>query len=85
METEGVKLNFTKEGIEKIASICWQLNEQHENIGARRIRTVVSKTIEEVSFAANEYEGKEVTIDDKYVAERVQPLLKKIDLNKYII
>jgi ATP-dependent HslUV protease ATP-binding subunit HslU len=85
LETEGVNLHFTEDGISKIAAICWQMNQQNENIGARRVRTVVSKVLEQISFAANESQGQEVVIDAEFVEAQVKPLVKKIDLLKYIL
>lgn len=85
LETEGVTLKFEKSAIEKIASLCWQLNQSKENIGARMIRTVSSKVVEEISFTADELKGSEVIIDDQYVLKQVQPLLQKVDLSKYVL
>ena len=65
MQTEGVKINFTKAGIKQIAEISWHVNEHAENIGARRLYTVLEKLLEEVSYSASELKGKTITVDKK--------------------
>ena len=70
MATEGVNIDFTPDGIRKIAESAWQVNEQNENIGARRLHTVLERLMEEVSFDASELNGKTVTIDANYVSDQ---------------
>ena len=83
--TEGVKLKFTLEGVRRIAEIAWHVNERVENIGARRLHTVLERLLEEVSYGANEITDKEIVIDAKYVNDRLQELAKDEDLSSYIL
>ena len=83
--TENVTLEFTSEGIAEIARIAAQVNESVENIGARRLQTVMEKLLEEVSFDAEERVGQSVTIDAGYVREKLSELASDSDLSKYIL
>lgn len=85
LETEGVKIEFTKEAILEIASIAAQVNEQTENIGARRLHTVLEKLLEDISFKAPEIEEKEIIIDPAYVKKRLAGIVKDEDLSRYIL
>lgn len=85
METEGLTLDFTPEGIRRLAEIAWQVNEKTENIGARRLYTVMERLLEEVSFDAGKRSGAKVTIDAAYVDERLQSLAGKEDLARYVL
>ncbi|MBF0359543.1 MAG: ATP-dependent protease ATPase subunit HslU [Oligoflexia bacterium] len=85
MATEGVNLNFTPEAIKEIASLAFEINQNVENIGARRLHTVLEKMLEEISFKANENEGKTIKIDAKYVSKTVGDLAKRTDLSKFIL
>jgi ATP-dependent HslUV protease ATP-binding subunit HslU len=85
METEGVKLNFTADGIGAIADIAAQVNASVENIGARRLQTVMERVLDEVSFSATDRTGETVVIDSKYVRDRVEGLAKDQDLSRYIL
>ncbi|MBC9131240.1 HslU--HslV peptidase ATPase subunit [Frischella sp. Ac48] len=85
MATEGVNIEFTQDGIRKIAESAWQVNEQNENIGARRLHTVLERLMEEVSFDASELEGKTITIDANYVSEHLDKLVADEDLSKFIL
>ena len=85
MATEGVNIEFTQGGIRKIAESAWQVNEQNENIGARRLHTVLERLMEEVSFDASELEGKTITIDANYVSEHLDKLVADEDLSKFIL
>ncbi|HXG51194.1 MAG TPA: ATP-dependent protease ATPase subunit HslU [candidate division Zixibacteria bacterium] len=85
LETEGVRLNFTEDAIQEIARLAAEVNERTENIGARRLHTVLERLLDDVSFAAPEMSGKEVTIDAAYVRERLLPILKSEDLSRYIL
>jgi len=85
LETEGVKIEFTKEAILEIASIAAQVNEQTENIGARRLHTVLEKLIEDISFKAPEIKEKEIIIDPAYVKKRLASIVKDEDLSRYIL
>ena len=85
LATEGVTLDFTPEGITRLAQIAHDVNERTENIGARRLSTVLERLLEEVSFTASELTGKTFTIDGAYVRDRVAPLAKNTDLSKFIL
>ena len=85
LATEGVQLNYTGDGIKRIAEIAWQVNETTENIGARRLHTVMERLLESVSFEAPEMSGREVTIDAGYVDAHLQKLVKDEDLTRYIL
>ncbi|HVO92071.1 MAG TPA: ATP-dependent protease ATPase subunit HslU [Terriglobales bacterium] len=85
LETEGVKLRFAADAIDEIARIASDVNERTENIGARRLHTILERLLDEVSFAAPEMHGQEVAIDAHYVQERLAPILKNEDLSRYIL
>ncbi len=83
--TEKVTLEFTDDAVNEVARIAATVNENIENIGARRLQTVMEKLIEEISFEAEEHEGETVTIDAAYVRERLDGLAGNTDLSKYIL
>ncbi|KEO89056.1 ATP-dependent protease [Erythrobacter longus] len=83
--TEKVELDITEDAIQAVATIAAQVNESIENIGARRLQTVMEKLLEEVSFEAEEHEGETVKIDAAYVHERLGELAGDSDLSKYIL
>jgi ATP-dependent HslUV protease ATP-binding subunit HslU len=83
--TEGVKITFAKEGVRRIAEIAWHVNERIENIGARRLHTVLERLLEEVSYGASEMQGQHVTIDADYVDKCLHHLVKDEDLSGYIL
>jgi ATP-dependent HslUV protease ATP-binding subunit HslU len=83
--TEKVTLNFTPEAVREIARIACQVNEAIENIGARRLQTVMERLLEELSFEAEDREGESVTIDQAYVQDKLAGLAKDTDLSKYIL
>src|SRR5436309_14370386 len=85
LETEGIHLNFAGDAIQEIAQIASEVNEKTENIGARRLHTVLERLLDEISFTAPEMPGKNVTIDAQYVRERLGPILKNEDLSRYIL
>ncbi len=85
LETEEVKLDFRPDGIRRMAEIAWQVNEKMENIGARRLYTVIEKLLEEVSFEANRQQGKVVVIDAAYVDARLKDLAQSEDLARYVL
>lgn len=85
MKTEGVELSFTDEAIEEIAAISAQVNAQTDDIGARRLATIVSKITEEVSFHAPKMRGIKFEVDKTYVRQRLANVLEKTDLTKYIL
>jgi ATP-dependent HslUV protease ATP-binding subunit HslU len=83
--TEEVTLDISEEAISEIAKIAAQVNESVENIGARRLQTVMEKLLEEVSFTAEEHKGETVTVDAAYVSEKLADLAKDSDLSKYVL
>jgi len=86
LSTEGVDLTFTPEGIHRIAEIAWQVNESTENIGARRLHTVMEKLLEVVSFeAGNQDDKKCITVDTDYVNQYLEDLAGDADLSRYIL
>ncbi len=85
MKTEGVDLQFTDDGIRRIAEIAWQVNEKTENIGARRLHTVMERLLEEVSFMAPTYAGRTITVDTEYVDRNLSELAADEDLTRYIL
>ncbi len=85
MRTEGVDLEFTEDGIQRIAQIAWQVNEKTENIGARRLHTVMERLLEEVSFMAPTYAGRTITVDAEYVNRSLGELAEDEDLSRYIL
>jgi ATP-dependent HslUV protease ATP-binding subunit HslU len=85
MRTEGVSVRFSEDGVRRIAEIAFQVNERTENIGARRLHTVMERLLESVSYDASEKGGTQVTIDGKYVDEHLDSLAKDEDLSRYIL
>jgi ATP-dependent HslUV protease ATP-binding subunit HslU len=85
LETEEIDLRFEESAIEEIASIASKVNERMENIGARRLHTVMEKLLDEVSFDAPDMAAKEVIIDEKYVAEKLRDILEDENLSRYIL
>ncbi len=85
MQTEGVSVRFSTDGVRRIAEIAHQVNERTENIGARRLHTVMERLLESVSFDASEHSGAEVLLDAKYVDEHLGNLAKDEDLSRYIL
>ena len=85
MATEEVTLEFTREGINHIAQVAWQVNEQTENIGARRLHTVMERLLESISFEAADRSGHTVVIDPEYVDANLSKLAEDEDLSRYIL
>ena len=85
MATEGVTLSYTADGIERIAAIAWDINERTENIGARRLHTVMERLLEQVSFEAADRSGNSVTVDADYVDRQLADLARDEDLSRYIL
>lgn len=85
LATEGVQLEFAPDGINRLAEIAFQVNERTENIGARRLYTVMEKLLEEISFTATETGDKTVTIDAAYVNQRLDALAVNEDLSRYVL
>lgn len=85
LETEGIEVEFTDSSIEEIATISFLMNEQTENIGARRLHTILEKLLEDISFNIPEMEEEKIVIDDEYVKERFQETIQKEDLDRFIL
>ena len=85
LKTEGVLLEFTENAIDEIAEIAYTVNDQTENIGARRLHTIVEKLLEDVSFSASEMAGNKVVIDKEYVQEKLRDIVISKDLSRYIL
>ncbi|HEV7136424.1 MAG TPA: ATP-dependent protease ATPase subunit HslU [Steroidobacteraceae bacterium] len=85
LSTEGVSVQFSEDGVRRIAEIAFQVNERTENIGARRLHTVMERLLESVSYDASEHGGKQVAIDAQYVDEHLGNLAKDEDLSRYIL
>ncbi len=85
MQTEGVNLEFTEDGIRRIAEISWQINERTENIGARRLHTVMERLLEGISFTATEVPGSSVTVDASYVDNNLSEFASDDDLSRFIL
>ncbi|MEX2301629.1 MAG: ATP-dependent protease ATPase subunit HslU [Bryobacterales bacterium] len=85
METEGIKLKFSKDAVAEIAKIATRVNEQTENIGARRLHTIMEKLLEEISFEGPELKKKSMTIDADYVRKQLADIAQDQDLSRYIL
>jgi ATP-dependent HslUV protease ATP-binding subunit HslU len=85
LATENVKLDFRPDAIRRLAEIAWQVNEKTENIGARRLYTVMERLLEEVSFNATKREGETIVIDAAYVDQRLKDLAQSEDLARYVL
>ncbi len=85
MATENVQLSFTENGIRRIAELAWQVNESTENIGARRLHTMLERLLESVSFEASDRGGEAVSIDQAYVNEHLDELAENEDFARYIL
>ncbi len=83
--TEGVSLKFSEEAISEVASIATKVNEEVENIGARRLHTILEKILEDISFSASESKSVDIKIDAKYVKEQIGDIYKDNDLSKFIL
>ena len=85
LATEGLNLSFKESGIHRIAEVAWQVNERTENIGARRLYTVMERLLEVVSFEATDRSGQEVMVDEAYVNQHLGKLLGNDDLTRFIL
>jgi ATP-dependent HslUV protease ATP-binding subunit HslU len=85
LNTEGIRLTFTPEAVKEIAGLATTVNERTENIGARRLHTVMERLLEEISFTAPDLTAQEITITDAYVRERLAALIDDEDLSRYIL
>ena len=85
LATEGVTVDFQPTAIKRLAEIAWQVNEKTENIGARRLHTVMEKLLEEVSYDAAKHSGATITVDAAYVDARLKDLAQSEDLARYVL
>jgi len=85
LATEGVKMEFTADGIEAVADIAFEVNRQQQNIGARRLHTILERVVEEISYEGPDLPNKRVVIDGPYVRQRLDLILRKEDLSKFIL
>ncbi len=85
LETENVKIEFTKDAVQEIASIAFKVNQATENIGARRLYTVMEKMLEDISFNAPEESGKKISINAAYVKKKLEGFVEDIDITRYIL
>ena len=85
LKTEGISLTFSNDAIDQIADISVEINDRNENIGARRLHTVLEKIIEDISFSAPDLKDKDVLIDSDYVNNKLKDIVKDRDLSKYIL
>jgi len=85
LETEGVKLEFTPEALDEVAHFAFRVNESSENIGARRLHTIMERVLDELSFDAPEKKGQQVTVDADYVRKMLTDIVKDQDLSRYIL
>jgi len=83
--TESVDLSFTADGIKRIAELAWQVNEKTENIGARRLHTLLERLLEDISYEAGEESGQKFVIDENYVSQQLSELVQDEDLSRYIL
>jgi len=85
LETEGVKLEFTKDSLEEIARFAFRVNEGTENIGARRLHTIMERVLDEISFSASDRKGEQFVVDAAYVGKTLADIVKDQDLSRYIL
>jgi ATP-dependent HslUV protease ATP-binding subunit HslU len=85
LKTEGVTVTFRKDGVKRVAEIAWQVNESQENIGARRLYTVMERLLEVISFNAPDRSGEKIIVNKKYVNDHLKDIIEDEDLSKYIL
>jgi ATP-dependent HslUV protease ATP-binding subunit HslU len=85
LETEGVKLTFTEDALEEVARMAAQVNQQTENIGARRLHTIMEKVLEDISFNGPDLKKKNIRIDAAFVRQQLADVVKDQDLSRYIL
>jgi ATP-dependent HslUV protease ATP-binding subunit HslU len=85
LDTEGIKLSFTEDALKEVASFAARVNESAENIGARRLHTILEKLLEEISFDGPDLKKKQIRIDAAYVRKQLADIVKDQDLSKYIL
>jgi len=85
LETEGVKLEFTKDALDEVARFAFRVNEGTENIGARRLHTIMERVLDEISFDAPDKKGAQITVNADYVRGMLADIVKDQDLSRYIL
>lgn len=85
LSTEGVSINFTEDAIDRMSELAEQINSRSENIGARRLHTIMEKVLEDISFDADEHSGEAISVDSKYVDEKLTGVVQDQDLSRYIL
>ena len=85
LETEGVKLDITEDAIDRMSFIAEDVNSRSENIGARRLHTIMEKVLDEIAFDADEHSGETITIDSNYIDQKLDGIAKNEDLTRYIL
>ena len=85
LETEGVKLDITEDAIDRMSFIAEDVNSRSENIGARRLHTIMEKVLDEIAFDADEHSGETITIDANYIDQKLDGIAKNEDLTRYIL
>ena len=85
LQTENVELEFTDDGIEMLAKLSAEINASVENIGARRLHTIIEKVLDDISFNASDKSGEKIVINKKYVEDNLGNLAKDTDLSKFIL
>ena len=85
LKTESVELEFTEDGINTIADIANEVNSTVENIGARRLHTIIERVLDDISFTATDKAGEKITVDGKYIKDNIGELVKDTDLSKFIL
>ena len=85
LKTENVDLEFSDDGIDAIANIASEVNTSVENIGARRLHTIIEKILDEISFTATDRSGEKIIIDKAYIDKNLDTLIKDTDLSKFIL
>ena len=85
METEDVKLEFTEDAIKRMSFIAYDVNSRIENIGARRLHTIMETLLEDISFEADEHKGETIKIDASYVDQKLTGIFQNQDISRYIL
>ena len=85
LKTENVDLEFSEDGIDAIASIASEVNSTVENIGARRLHTIIEKILDDISFTATDRSGEKIVINEEYIKKNLDNLVKDTDLSKFIL
>jgi ATP-dependent HslUV protease ATP-binding subunit HslU len=85
LAADGVTLEFTRDGLEALADIAYDVNQSTQNIGARRLHTILERMLEQISYEAPYPKKKKFTIDAAYVREQLEPIMKNEDLSKFIL